>query len=117
MAKDGTGERAQPRRGELEKVYSAGLETHRNRLYAVTHVKRDAPEKIIVKKISAPNETLARALAASLLGNVVILHIRPEENPELAAQPRPGYPNARFIHGRFLAGAHADEALLLGISD
>ncbi len=114
MAKDATGESALRRSEKLKKVFSTGLET---RLYAVFHVKRNAPEEIIVEKISAADEASARTLAASLLGNIVILYVRVEENQETAARPQPGYPSARFIHGRFLAGTHGDEALLLGISD
>lgn len=117
MAKNAAKDRAGNHSGGLKRVFSTRLGNEGSRLYAVFHIKRNAPEEIIVEKVMAADETSARAIAGSLLGNIVILYIRPDEEQGDTPRTPTGYPSARFIHGRFLAGTHMDEALLLRISD
>ena len=85
--------------------------------YSVFHVKRNAPEEILVDVVSAADEAGARRMAERLFGNITILHVHkndlaPENgmapSPEKTQHPndRAGFPSARFINGKFHAAGY-----------
>ncbi len=91
--------------------------------YSVIHVRRTAPEEIIIQPVVASDETAAREKAMQTLGDITVLHICREDGgserptrPETAAGDR-DYPSARFINGEFRAQTFSDEALLYAMAE
>ncbi len=83
--------------------------------YTVFHVRRSAPDEILIDVVSAAGESSARRVAAQLFGSSTILRVVP--NFEVAARNEDGgYPSARFIRGEFLKASFPDEKALQALS-
>ena len=90
--------------------------------YSVIHVRRNAPEEIIIQPVMATDEAAARDKALQTLGDITVLHIYPDNGPEPPARPESAagawnYPSARFINGEFRAQTFSDEALLYALAE
>ncbi len=88
--------------------------------YSVIHVRRKAPEEIIIQSIIAADEASARENALQTLGDITVLHICRNDGPKRPPKPGAGaldYPSARFINGEFRAQTFSDEALLYAMAE
>ncbi len=83
--------------------------------YTVFHVRRSAPDEILIDEVSAAGLSSARRVAARLFRGSAILRVVPRF--EVAAREEGGgYPSARFIRGEFLKASFADEKALQALS-
>lgn len=79
--------------------------------YFIFHVKRFAPEEILVDTVRASTEAEARVIAKRQFPVSTILNIRGNANT-LKGSQIDGYPSARFIKGKFHAATFTDESML-----
>jgi len=98
---------------------SSGTDTGVGTVYSVIHVRRTAPEEILIHAVTAIDAAAARKKALALFGDITVLNIcRDETRPPAVKSVRHlDFPSARFINGEFRAQTFSDEALLSALVD
>lgn len=64
--------------------------------FAVVFAGRDAQQELRTETIAAPDARAAEQMAMRLFADCIVMRVQP-----LAPRRSDGYPDARFIHGRF----------------
>jgi len=98
---------------------SSGAEAGTGTAFAVIHVRRTAPEEILIHAITATDAAAAREKTLALFGDITVLNVCRDETRLPAARPvgHRDFPSARFINGEFHAQTFSDEALLSALVD